>query len=348
MSSQIFERSFIDRVLTSITTAALLLTLTSCAAQQSQSNTLVVDSSNDGNNSPEVKTQVLRVGFISSDSKVPVGPEGWALKKGKLTPALQGLGIEEIQFLPFSGGPALNESLVSGQLDMGLYGDTPALVGRAAGIPTRLINQTRVGQNAWLLTRQNGPRSVAELKGQKIGVARGTYLHRYLMGLLDQEGLTEDVTVVQLPAADARAAIERGDIAAYPFAMGAGAILMSQGFPSIDQAKDHRGLVGTGVSVATEDILSRHPELPRQWNQVRQTALQDIKANSEEFYQFVAEASGDVPIAIAKESYPLDLYPTEPFTPEGLELLNSTKQFLADQKLLRSDFDIKDWQLPNQ
>lgn len=347
MSYQVIERSFLHRLLASVTTVALLSSLTSCASQQSQSNNSAVASSSTGANSAEAKTLVLRVGFISSESKLPIGPEGWALQKGTLTPALKSLGVTEVKFIPFVGGPALNEALVSGQLDMGLYGDTPALVGKAAGLPTRLINQTRVGQNAWLVTNKNGPRSVAQLKGTKIGVAKGTYPHRYLMGLLEKEGLTKDVKVVQIPSADAKPALQRGDISAYPFAMGAGPTLVSQGFPSIDQAKEHQGLVGTGVSVVTENSLSRYPELPQKWNQIRQQALQEIKANPEEFYQFAAQASGNVPLAIAKESYPLDLYPTEPFTPEGLKLLNSTKQFLADQKLLKSDFDIKAWQIPN-
>ncbi|MCF4967390.1 ABC transporter substrate-binding protein [Nostoc sp. CMAA1605] len=347
MNSQVIECGFFHRLLVSFTTVALLFTLTGCTSQQSQSSNSAVASSNTGANSGESKTLVLKVGFISSESKLPIGPEGWALQKGTLTPGLKSLGVTEVKFIPFVGGPALNEALVSGQLDMGLYGDTPALVGKAAGLPTRLINQTRVGQNAWLITNKNGARSIAQLKGTKIGVAKGTYPHRYLMGLLDKEGLTKDVKVVQIPSADARAALERGDISAYPFATGAGPTLVSQGFPVIDQAKDHQGLVGTGVSVVTENILARHPELPQKWNQIRLEALQDIKANPEAFYQFAAQASGNVPLAIAKESYPVELYPTEPFTPEGLQLLNSTKQFLARQKLLKSDFEIKDWQIPN-
>ncbi|MBD2534439.1 ABC transporter substrate-binding protein [Nostoc flagelliforme FACHB-838] len=347
MGFQIFEGSYINRLLASVTTVVLLSSLTSCTFQESQSNNSAVASSNTGANSAEVKTLVLRVGFISSESKLPIGPEGWALQKGTLTPALKSLGVTEVKFIPFVGGPALNEALVSGQLDMGLYGDTPAIVGKAVGLPTKLINQTRVGQNAWLVTKKNGPRLVSQLKGTKVGVAKGTYPHRYLMGLLEKEGLTKDVKVVQIPSADAKPALERGDISAYPFAMGAGPTLVSQGFSAIDQAKDHQGLVGTGVSVVTENLLSRHPELPQKWNQIRRQALQEIKANPEEFYQFAAQASGNVPLAIAKESYPLDLYPTEPFTPQGLELLNSTKQFLADQKLLKSDFEIKDWQIPN-
>jgi NitT/TauT family transport system substrate-binding protein/sulfonate transport system substrate-binding protein len=50
-----------------------------------------------------------------------------------------------------------------------------------------------------------------------------------------------------------------------------------------------------------------------------------------------------MPLPVVKESYPLNLYPQEPFTPEGLQLLNSTKKFLTDQNLLKSDFNVKDW-----
>ncbi|MBR8841019.1 MAG: ABC transporter substrate-binding protein [Stigonema ocellatum SAG 48.90 = DSM 106950] len=347
MRSQVLEHSFFHRLFASVITVAFLFTLSSCASKQSQSDTSATASSSTGAGSSETKTLVLKVGFISTESKLPIGPEGWAISKGTLTPALKSLGITEVKFIPFNGGPALNEALVSGQLDMGLYGDTPALIGRAAGIKTRLINQTRVGQNAWLVTKKNGPHSVAELKSEKIGVAKGTYPHRYLMGLLEKEGLSKDVKVLQIPSADAKAALERGDIAAYPFAMGSGPMVIAQGFPVIDQAKDHHELVGTGVSIITEELLSQHPDLPQKWNKIRQQALQEIKANPEAFYQFAAKASGDMPLAVVKESYPLNLYPTEPFTPEGLKLLNSTKQFLTNQKLLRSDFDIKNWQVPN-
>ncbi|MBD2214797.1 ABC transporter substrate-binding protein [Nostoc linckia FACHB-104] len=342
MSSHVLERNFCDRLLASVTSVVLLLSLTSCASKPKTDASTATDTS-----SPAAKNLVLRVGFISTESKLPIGPEGWAIEKGTLTPALKSLGVTEVKFIPFNGGPALNEALSSGQLDMGLYGDTPALVGRSAGLKTRLINQTRVGQNAWLVTKKNGPRSVSQLKGEKVGVAKGTYPHRYLLGLLEKEGIAKNVKVVQIPSADAKAALERGDIAAYPFAMGTGPTVISQGFPSIDQAKDHEGLVGTGVSIVTEEFLAQHPDLPQKWNQTRQQALQEIKANPEAFYQFAAKASGDAPLAVVKESYPLNLYPNEPFTPEGLKLLNSTKQFLADQKLLKSDFEIKDWQVPN-
>ena len=43
--------------------------------------------------------------------------------------------------------------------------------------------------NVWLLTPRNGARSVKALEGQSIGVARGSYMHRYVLGLYDLGGL---------------------------------------------------------------------------------------------------------------------------------------------------------------
>lgn len=340
MIHRLGRRKFLNQLLTACTTT-LVVSIASCSNPTNStpsSNPSSATASND-------KQAVLRVGFISTESKVPLGPEGWAQQKGLWNQQLQSLGIADVQFVPFDGGPALNEALSSNQLDLGLYGDTPALVGRSAGLPTKLINQTRVGQDAWLLTQQDEVRSVADLKGRKVGVAKGTYLHRYLMGLLEQNGLTQSVKIVQMKPADARVAVERGDIAAYPFAMGIGPTLLEKGFRAIDQASQHDGLVGTGVSVITETALAKYPELPRKWNTIRQQALADIKTNADAFYQFTAEASGGLTLSAAKASYPLELYPTEPFSPQGLQLLNSTKQFLLEQKLLKSDFAIQDWQV---
>jgi NitT/TauT family transport system substrate-binding protein/sulfonate transport system substrate-binding protein len=350
MNSQTLERSFFHRLFVS-TLSVLAMLVTShvtagCGSQSRQSNAAVEAAQKNTPNKPNnTNTQVLRVGFISTESKVPIGPEGWAMRSGKLKRELQNIGVSDVKFFPFGGGPALNEALSSESLDIGMYGDTPAIVAKAAGINTKLINQTRVGQNAWLIVKKQGVNSLADLKGQKVAVAKGTYPHRYLLGLLDKAGLSKDVKLVQIASADVVPALTKGDIAAYPFAMGAGPLLVTKGWKSIDEAKNHKGLVGTGVTVVTNKILAKHPQLPQKWNQMRQKALQEIQANPEAFYKFAAEASGDMPLPVVKESYPLNLYPQEPFTPDGLELLNSTKKFLADQNLLKSDFNVKDWML---
>ncbi|BAY49555.1 aliphatic sulfonates ABC transporter substrate-binding protein [Scytonema sp. HK-05] len=330
-----------------ITLAPLLLN-TACSSTQTLSQQSTQTLSKPVQNtstkvSSNSNTSTLRLGYISTSSaKAPTGPTGWALHKGKLKPELQKVGITEVQLLSFPNGPNLNEALVAGAVDVGIYGDTPALVARANGIPTRLINQEQVGTNAWLLAKKNGPRSVADLKGQKVATAKGSYMHRYLIGLLQKSGIDKQVTVVHLLTSEAQAALERGDVAAIAAATGAGPLLHKKGYPVIDEAIKHPDLPGTSVTVVTEAFLTKHPDLPQKWNQIKQQAVKDIKANSEEYYKFNAQVSG-YPIDIVKASYSLDQFPEEPIPTKGLQLLEGTKKFLVSQKLAKSDFQLTDW-----
>ncbi len=316
--------------------ASLLLLNTACSSNQILSK-----------EAPSTKTQApsttstLHLGIISN-TNVPTGPIGWAIHKGNLKPELEKLGIAKVQIFHFPNGPDLNEALVAEKVDIGIYGDTPAIVAKANGIKTRLISQEQVGQNAWLLAKKNGPHSITELKGQKVATSIGSYMHRYLLGLLQKNGIAEQVTVVHLLPSVAQAALERGDVAAIAAPTGTGPILVSKGFPVIDEAAKHPDLPGTSATVITENFLAKHPNLPKKWNQIKLEAVKDIKANPEEYYKFHAQASG-YPINIVKASFSVKQFPEEAFSAQGLQLLEGTKKFLVTEKLAKSDFKLTDW-----
>jgi NitT/TauT family transport system substrate-binding protein/sulfonate transport system substrate-binding protein len=99
------------------------------------------------------------------------------------------------------------------------------------------------------------------------------------------------------------------------------------------------------VVVATQTFLKQHPDFPRIWNQIRRESVQNLKANSEAFYQFQSEATG-FPIDVVKASYPLDQFPDTAFPAKGITLLEATKKFLVSQGLAKSDFQINDWIAP--
>ncbi|SRR5579883_1172782 len=313
----------------------LLLLNTACSSNQTLSQETLNEKQASSN------TSTLRLGIIGN-TQAPTGPIGWAIHKGKLKPELEKLGITQIETFNFPNGPDLNEALVSDKLDIGIYGDTPALIARSRGIKTRLISQEQVGTNAWLLVGKNGPRSVVELKGKKVATSKGSYMHRYLIGLLQKSGIAEQVTVVHLLPNDARVALERGDVAAIAAPTGTGPILKSKGFPVIDEAVKHPDLPGTSATVITEAFLAKHPDLPKRWNQVKREAVKDINANPEEYYKFHAQVS-KYPIDVVKASLSVKQFPEEPFSTQGLQLLEGTKKFLLSQKLAKSDFKLSDW-----
>ncbi|MBD2454495.1 ABC transporter substrate-binding protein [Nostoc sp. FACHB-87] len=323
---------FRPKTISTVVVCFLLLLTTACS--QGSNNSKVQAE----NVSPAVTT--LRIGYVGSAE--PTGPLGWAKKQGILERELQKSGFQNITFARFGNGPDLNESLVAGQIDVGFLGDTPAIVLKARGIDTRLLRITQFNNTAWLVAKKNGANSLTELKGQRIATQKGSYMHRYLLGLLDQTKLAKDVKVVHLMSTEAKSALERGDIAAYATSSDMGPFLKSQGFPIIDSSADHQGLSGTSLVVATEKFLAQKPDFPQKFNTILTTSVKDLKANSEEYYKYHAQTS-KYPVNIIKTSYPLNQVPEEPFPSEGVKLLEGTKNFLVAQKLAKSDFALSDW-----
>ncbi len=330
----------------STSVACLLLLLTTGCSQGETKSAQSVEAVNVNNTvAASNNISTLRIGYVGSSE--PTGPLGWAKKKGILDRELQQAGFKNITFARFPNGPDLNEALVAGQLDVGSLGDTPAIVLRARGQETRLLRITQFNTTAWLVAKKNGARSLAELKGQTIATQKGSYMHRYLLGLLAEAKIAKDVKVVHLMTTEAKAALERGDVAAYATSSDLGPFLKSQGFPVIDSSANHKGLSGTSLVVATESFLAKQPDFPQKFNGILTEAAKDLKANSEEYYQYHAQIT-KYPLDIIKVSLPLKQISEEPLPAEGVKLLEGTKKFLVSQGLAKSDFKLTDWVVNEQ
>ncbi|MGJ7615384.1 MULTISPECIES: ABC transporter substrate-binding protein [unclassified Variovorax] len=288
--------------------------------------------------------QMLRLGYIGPGKK-PANATGWALRQGHLQRELAALGFKDVSTRNFPNGPDLNEAFVAGVLDVGIYGDTPAIVARSRGLESQLIGFDAVGMNVWLLTPRNGVRSVQALEGQSIGVARGSYMHRYVLGLLKEHGLQKSVKVIHMFPRDGEAALDQGSIAAFAAQIDVGPLLASRGYPVIDEADRHPTLRGTSVIVASNKLLAAAPGLPAAWTRARRTALQEIRRDSDACYAFHAEVSG-FPLDVVKVSHPLSQFPEAAYPAEGLALLDEVKRFLLAENLVSRDFALAQWRAP--
>ncbi|AKC72458.2 ABC transporter substrate-binding protein [Pandoraea oxalativorans] len=286
--------------------------------------------------------KTLRFGVIGP-ARAPAAPTGYALDRGYLLRELAPLGFNNVRFDMFSNGPDLNEAFFSGTLDVGIYGDTPAVVARSQGLKARLIGFEEIGLAAWLLTPRGGAANVKALEGKTVGVPLGSYIHRYLLGVLNGAGLTGRVRVVHMLGRDAGAALEHGSIGAYAAQSDLGPTLAALGYPVIDKANQHPELLGSSVIVSSNDLLSRAPELPAAWNRARRAALADIDRDPAAYFDFHQRTSG-IPIETIKISHPIANYPVEAFPPSGIQLLDGVKRFLLGGRLIRNDFALQQWQ----
>ncbi|VVE37733.1 Putative aliphatic sulfonates-binding protein [Pandoraea iniqua] len=286
--------------------------------------------------------KTLRFGVIGP-ARAPAAPTGYALSRGYLLRELAPLGFTEVRFDMFQNGPDLNEAFFSGTLDVGIYGDTPAVVARSQGLKGRLIGFEEIGLASWLLTPRGGVKSIKELEGKSVGVPLGSYIHRYLLGVLDGAGLTGRTRVVHMLGRDAGAALEHGSLGAYAAQSDLGPTLAAAGYPVIDRANDHPELLGSSVIVASNDVLARAPQLPAAWNRARRAALADIDRDPQAYFNFHKQTSGIAEDAI-RISHPISNYPADPLPASGIQILDGVKRFLLNGKLIRNDFALQQWQ----
>lgn len=289
----------------------------------------------------------LHVGFISN-TPVPTGPEGLALHNGSLLKGLKSQGVGKVDFTAFPNGPNLTAALQGGSVDIGILGDTPAVSAQGDGIKTSLINQSDVGTDTYLYTPKGGVTSIAQLKGKTVATQIGSYMYRYLVSVLKQAGIYNDVKISNIYTTNALPTLQSKGVAAYAAPAGQVTSLLSkQGFPIIDKAStDHKDLLGTGVTVISAAALKAHPSLPHAWNQVRAQAVKTLKADPAAYYTWASSVS-QTPVPAVKASVPLSGYSTEPFTATGTRLLENVNTFEQSFRLDKSSVDITKWEVAN-
>ncbi len=137
--------------------------------------------------------------------------------RGTLEPRLKALGYD-VKWTEFQFGPPLLEAINVGAIDFGNTGETPPVFAQAAGAPIRYVAYEPPAQKgeAILVQKDSPLKSVAELKGKKVAVAKGSNAHYLLVKALEKAGVKyEDITPAFLAPADARAAFESGAVDAW-------------------------------------------------------------------------------------------------------------------------------------
>jgi sulfonate transport system substrate-binding protein len=126
------------------------------------------------------------------------------------------LAAEPRWFFFAGAGPAVNEALANGQLDIALQGDLPSVIGRANGLRTRIVMASNVNTPIYLaVPPDSGIRSVRDLRGRTVAWHRGTNLHLVVAKVLAANGLTErDLRVVNMDFAAADAALASRNVEA--------------------------------------------------------------------------------------------------------------------------------------
>jgi sulfonate transport system substrate-binding protein len=160
----------------------------------------------------QAPANTLRIGFQKSASLLTLQKSQGTLEK-RLSPL--GVGVKWVEF---PAGPQLLEGLNVGSVDVGFVGEAPPIFAQAAGAQFIYIgNDPAAPEAEALVVPKDSPiKVVADLKGRKIALNKGSNVHYLLVKLLEKNGLKySDIQPVFLPPADARAAFEKGAVDAW-------------------------------------------------------------------------------------------------------------------------------------
>ncbi|WP_454909384.1 sulfonate ABC transporter substrate-binding protein [Variovorax gossypii] len=145
------------------------------------------------------------------------GPLSVLKGRGTLEKRLAPLGVT-VKWTEFTAGPVQLEALNVGSIDFGDVGEAPPIFAQAAGAPLAYVAATvpRPKAEAVLVPKSSAIKTVADLKGKKIALNKGSNVHYFIVKLFEKHGLPyTDLNLVYLPPADARAAFEKGSVDAW-------------------------------------------------------------------------------------------------------------------------------------
>ena len=157
------------------------------------------------------KAEPLRIGFQK------YGTLTLLKAKGDLDKRLAAQGIE-VRWSEFPAGPQMLEALNVGSIDFGTVGEAPPIFAQAAGADLVYVaNQPPAPKGEAILVQKDSPlKTVADLKGKKVALNKGSNVHYLLVKALEKAGVPyAAIQPVFLPPADARAAFEKGAVDAW-------------------------------------------------------------------------------------------------------------------------------------
>ncbi|WP_244118183.1 sulfonate ABC transporter substrate-binding protein [Burkholderia gladioli] len=184
--------------------------------------------------------------------------------RGTLEKRLAPLGVT-LRWIEFPGGPQLLEGLAAGAVDIGTVGETPPIFAQAGKVDFVYIGaEPPAPKGEAIVVPHDSPiRSVAELRGKKVALNRGSNVHYLLVKALQEAKLDyREIQPVYLAPADGRAAFEQRAIDAWviwdPYLA---AVERQTGARTL---RNGEGIVSnTQYYLASRAFAGAHPELVR-------------------------------------------------------------------------------------
>ena len=262
-------------------------------------------------------------------------------------------GIQVVWSFLRGAGPAVNELYANGLVDFSLLGDLPSIIGHAGGLKTRVLATTGFRGNSYVFVPSGSPaQSVADLRGKKVAIFKGTNMQLSAAKILEKFGLKEsDIRAINMDTATARLAMSTGDVDA-AFGWTEYLSLQDQGIARVLYATgpDDAAFYRHASFVGSEEFIKKYPEITKRVVKTLVFAAKwqsDQEQNPAPVYQLWTRSG--VTFANFKEDlgrYSLKLLSSPLLDEYVVSQYNRNIQEAKRFGLIRNTFRFEDWQEP--
>jgi sulfonate transport system substrate-binding protein len=256
-------------------------------------------------------------------------------KNGVLVIARQRRALEEhfapqnigVRWVEFSSGPPMLEAMNVGSIHYGAVGDSPPIFAQAAGAAIVYAAGQPITNGQGILVPQDSPiRTIADLKGKRIGFTKGSSAHNVVLLVLAKAGLTyADITPVYLTPPDAGPSFAQGSIDAWSiwdpyFAIGE---LKQNGRILVNASEVGRT---NSFYIANRDFAQRNRQILKQIIDVTSATAQWAETHRGEVAQSLSAVTG-IPLDIQTVAANRSSFAVGPVTDQII----ATQQGVADR-----------------
>ena len=224
---------------------------------------------------------------------------------------------------------------------MDILGETPPVIAQAAKAPLiYLYNQPANPKGEAILIHKDSPiKSVADLKGKKVALNKGSNVHYLLVEALEKANLTlADIEPVYLPPADARTAFEGNQVDAWviwdPFLAAAELEIDTK------VLQDGTDLVANReFFLSTETLATEHGEVVEIIKEELEKADKSTEENPQKMAEFLAPQIG-MSVESLERTLTRKTYGLQPISKEVLDYQQSIADSFYELQLIPTNIDV--------
>ncbi|MHA3080897.1 aliphatic sulfonate ABC transporter substrate-binding protein [Acinetobacter sp. ANC 5502] len=249
----------------------------------------------------------------------------------------------KVEWKEFPAGPQMLEALAVGAVDLGSVGNTPPIFAQAANKGIVYVGYEKVHPKwqAVLVPNDSLIKTIADLKGKRIAVQKGSSAHDLLGRVLKKANLTwNDIQPIWLAPADARAALDKKSVDAWA---------IWEPFRSAAEVEGYARPIIDGTAFETTynfvignpDFVKAHSQETTQFLTALNHAAQWIVDHPNESLQLYQQATGlnaDIAQRVLDKRYKPSL--TQAITPEVVKAQQEIANRFYQEKLIPNSIEI--------